>query len=313
MYRSIVQAVLFEPFRWLARQGRYVLIAGIIAGLVFESLAQSLRFYIPHMAAGLLFLSMFGIGPARLLASLRDWPRYLTRVLVLQLAVPLGVLASFGMLGLLGNIYVVALILICAAPSISGSPNMMTMMGYEPTPAMCTMILGTALLPLTVFPVLIFMPALGDPAAVLLAALKLLAVIVASSLSAFGLRHLFPEPDAQVVEGVSAVLQAIIVIGLMAAVRPAIVNLFWVFAIWMAFVFVVNFGMQAMAYRLSTHEEPATQAALTVISGNRNIALFLVALPEAVTTPLLIFIGCYQIPMYLTPLVVGYFLKGKRA
>ena len=136
-------------------------------------------------------------------------------------------------------------------------------------------------------------------------------MIVVSGLSAFGLRHLFPEPDAQVVEGVSAVLQAVIVIGLMAAVRPAIVNVFWVFAIWMAFVFVVNFGLQATAYRLSAYEEPAVQAAQTVISGNRNIALFLVALPEAVMAPLLIFIGCYQIPMYLTPLVVGHFLKRK--
>jgi ACR3 family arsenite transporter len=39
--------------------------------------------------------------------------------------------------------------------------------------------------------------------------------------------------------------------------------------------------------------------------------LFLVALPETVTAPLLVFIGCYQIPMYLTPLVTGRFLKGQ--
>ena len=43
--------------------------------------------------------------------------------------------------------------------------------------------------------------------------------------------------------------------------------------------------------------------------GNRWIvvALFLVALPQATTDPLLIFIGCYQIPMYLTPVLLGRF------
>ena len=40
-----------------------------------------------------------------------------------------------------------------------------------------------------------------------------------------------------------------------------------------------------------------------VLNGNRNIALFLAALPVGVTEPLLLFIACYQIPMYLTPLI----------
>ena len=46
-----------------------------------------------------------------------------------------------------------------------------------------------------------------------------------------------------------------------------------------------------------------------MIAGNRNIALYLVALPAATTDPLLIFIGCYQIPMYLTPIVMHRFYK----
>jgi ACR3 family arsenite transporter len=42
-----------------------------------------------------------------------------------------------------------------------------------------------------------------------------------------------------------------------------------------------------------------------IIAGNRNVGLFLAALPAAQTDPLLLFIGCYQIPMYLTPLLLG--------
>ncbi|MEO1398544.1 MAG: hypothetical protein AAFU56_06720, partial [Pseudomonadota bacterium] len=45
--------------------------------------------------------------------------------------------------------------------------------------------------------------------------------------------------------------------------------------------------------------------ALSIVAGNRNMALFLAALPAATTDPILLFIGCYQIPMYLTPILLG--------
>lgn len=43
---------------------------------------------------------------------------------------------------------------------------------------------------------------------------------------------------------------------------------------------------------------------LGVVAGNRNFALFLIVLPAATTDPLLIFRGCYQIPMHLTPILM---------
>ena len=43
---------------------------------------------------------------------------------------------------------------------------------------------------------------------------------------------------------------------------------------------------------------------LAIGAGNRNIALFLVALPPEVLAPLMIFIGCWQLPMYLTPVLL---------
>lgn len=297
--------------RWLALQGRYVLIAGIVAGLLSEALAQVLRPYIPQMVAGLVFLSAFRIGPARLKASFADWPRSLATVLALQLALPLGALVVFGTLGMLDNLFVLALLIICMGPSISGGPNMVAMIGCDPTAAMRTMVLGTALVPLTVLPVLSFLPVFGDIGAVLIAALKLSGVIAASGVAAFALRRVIPEPDPQIIDGASALLQVVIVIGLMSAVRPAIVGEFAVFATWMAFVFVVNFGFQALAFRVAVREDPDSRVGLALIAGNRNIALFLVALPETVTAPLLIFIGCYQIPMYLTPLVLGRLIEGK--
>jgi hypothetical protein len=64
----------------------------------------------------------------------------------------------------------------------------------------------------------------------------------------------------------------------------------------------INFGLQILCHRMIRHRPDAVP--VSIIAGNRNIALFLVALPASVTDPLLLFIGCYQVPMYLTPILL---------
>jgi hypothetical protein len=78
----------------------------------------------------------------------------------------------------------------------------------------------------------------------------------------------------------------------------------------LAVAFAGNFGLQiAMAIVLRRLAPGGSVAPLAIVAGNRNIALFLTALPAAVTDPLLLFIGCYQIPMYLTPILLGRLYK----
>ena len=49
--------------------------------------------------------------------------------------------------------------------------------------------------------------------------------------------------------------------------------------------------------------------AVGVVAGNRNIALFLAAFPASQMEPLMVLVGCYQIPMFLTPIVMGRFYR----
>ncbi len=64
-------------------------------------------------------------------------------------------------------------------------------------------------------------------------------------------------------------------------------------------------GASLVLHRATDRTETAVP--VSIIAGNRNIALFLVALPTATTDPVLVFIGCYQIPMYLTPILLRRF------
>lgn len=290
------------PFLYARRHARACLILGLIAGLTLPGLAETLKPWLPEMVAGLLFLSALRIGPRAALGSLKDLRRTLAVTLTYQLALPLLALAALLSLGLTGSALTLAVVLMLSAPPVTGSPNFTALMGHDPAPPMRILILGTAIFPLTVLPVLWLWPGLGDARDVIHAASRLLAVIAIAVITGFGLRRLIgglDERRTQATDGASAILLGVVVIGLMAAVGPALRETPLTLALWLLAVLAINFGLQIAAWALLGDAGYAIQA------GNRNIALFLVALPPETTDALLLFIGCYQIPMYLTPIVMA--------
>ena len=286
-----------------ARHAKLCLVAGLLAGLTLPGLAAALKPWLPHLVAALLFLSAIRIGPGRALGSLGEARRTLTLIAAYQVALPLAALAPVLALGITGQTMAMVLVLLLSAPPVTGSPNFTALMGHDPAPPMRVLILGTALFPLTVLPILWALPQLGQADAVLAAALRLIAVIAAAVGLGFAAnRAIRPEahPDRlRAIDGASAITLGVVVIGLMSALGPALRSEPQSVALWLAFAVAVNFSLQIAAWRLTGVAGYAIQA------GNRNIALFLVALPPQVTDPILIFIGCYQIPMYLTPMVMA--------
>lgn len=286
-----------------ARHARLCLVAGLLAGLTLEGLAQALRPWLPELVASLLFLSAVRIGPARALGSFGEARRTLAVIAAYQIALPLLALAAVLALGLTGYTMALVLTLLLSAPPVTGSPNFTALMGHDPAPPMRVLILGTAFFPLTVLPVLWALPQLGDATAVLAAAARLIAVIGAAVALGFAANRLIrPEsnPDRlHATDGASAIVLGVVVVGLMSALGPALRSEPQTVALWLAFAVTVNFTLQVIAWRITG------VAGYAIQSGNRNIALFLVALPPEVTDPILIFIGCYQIPMYLTPMVMA--------
>lgn len=300
----------------IGRRGRWCLILGLIAGLALPGLALTLKPWLPEMIAALLFLAALRIGPRAAVGGLTDLRRTAAVVAVYQLAGPILVLAVLLAMGVANQPWALALVLVLAAPPVTGSPNFTVLLGADPSAAMRVLLIGTAVFPLTSIPVLMLLPGVDTVADVLAAALRLLAVIGGAVGIAFGIRAwawpLVSDDQRGALDGASAILLGVVVVGLMAAAGPALTGEPVRFALWLGFAFVVNFGAQAMATRflpatIIARDRPGT--ALT--AGNRNIALFLVALPEATTDAILLFIGCYQIPMYLTPILMRRLLTAR--
>lgn len=299
-------------FGWIARHGRFALIAGLLAGACLPGLAAALRQAIAPIIVALLFLAILRLGPTGLRAGARGLRHAIGLTLAVQLALPLTAAGVLGVAGVLQHPLAMGTILILAAAPITGSPSLTLLVGAQPAPALRQLVLGTALLPLTVVPVFAVMPAFGDASAVMLSALRLLVVISLAGGSALLLRRWLPwGPGAvNVVDGLSAILLGVVVIGLMSAIGPAFQNAPALLASTLAVAVALNLALQVGASHFLARHDPAAAPAFGITTGNRNIALFLSILPAATVDQVLLIVGCYQIPMYLTPaLLTGWYRR----
>lgn len=289
-----------------ARRGRELLVAGLVAGLagglVWPEGVARLAPLIGPVVVVLLFMAVLRLGPEGVRAGLRGLGGALVAVGLLQLALPVGAALGLAALGW-GGAVALALVLTLAAAPITGSPNLAILAGGDPVPALRALVLGTALLPMTVIPVFLLVPDLGDAGAVAGVVLRLLGVIALAGGLALMLRGsgLVRAAHVPAIDGISALLLAAIVVALMGAAGPALLTpAGWVL---LAGAMALSFGLQ-LAAGLVAWKRGGDPAAAGIVAGNRNIALFLGVLPAGLVPELLPWIGLYQIPMYLTPLMM---------
>ena len=303
--------------------------AGLLAGFLLPALAAPLRAAIPYLIAVLLFVAWLRITDSSgTNASL--WARFaflkdrklISGVLVAQLVLPLLLYFLLSLSGI-PAIWCMAAVLVAAAAPVSGGPNIVLLMKGDASLALRWLTVGTMLMPLTSIPVLALLLPSEPRLAVGLAIVKLLFIITIAMFAAiavhnYGWGKAMKTPRSQeILDGFAAILLASMVIGLMSAVHHPTSTL-PVIAKMLLVAITINVGLQLLGIALANLSRSlghslghslslslSKQAVISfgVLNGNRNIALFLAALPVGVTEPLLLFIACYQIPMYLTPLI----------
>ena len=303
--------------------------AGLLAGFLLPALAAPLRAAIPYLIAVLLFVAWLRITDSSgTNASL--WARFaflkdrklISGVLVAQLVLPLLLYFLLSLSGI-PAIWCMAAVLVAAAAPVSGGPNIVLLMKGDASLALRWLTVGTMLMPLTSIPVLALLLPSEPRLAVGLAIVKLLFIITIAMFAAiavhnYGWGKAMKTPRSQeILDGIAAILLASMVIGLMSAVHHPTSTL-PVMAKMLLVAITINVGLQllgialanlsrslgrSLGHSLSLSLSKQAVVSVGVLNGNRNIALFLAALPVGVTEPLLLFIACYQIPMYLTPLI----------
>src|SRR5690606_29270801 len=96
-------ALAVPVLAFLARHGRLMLIAGLLAGALIPDLALALRPAIAPLIVGLLFLAVLRLGPEGIVAGMRGLHRAAGLALFFQAALPLAAAGVFAALGVLAH------------------------------------------------------------------------------------------------------------------------------------------------------------------------------------------------------------------
>lgn len=298
----------------VARSGRFWLAAGLLGGAFLQGPSQALRPWVPELAAFLLLLAAMRIGAPAAVGQIRDAGGAFRAALALQLALPLAALGILSTTGLIRHDMAMVFVLIMSAPPVTAAVNFAIMLGRDSAPALRLLILGTVLAPVAALPAFWALSDQEMPRAAAGASLKLLLVVAVAVALGFAFRRLLPREPAprllEALDGLSVIALVAMVIGLMSAVGPALETRPSEVAAWLVFAFAASFGMQAATgLWLSRRAGASGRVAICLAAGNRNVALYLAALPPETVDSLLLFIGCYQAPMFLTPLLMRGFYR----
>jgi len=290
--------------RILTRHGTIVLALGLLSGIVFPAVATFLRPSLPVAVAVILTLAMLRVDWQRMLdygrrpvlmSSALAWYLIGAPVVVWWIVTILDVPA-----GLAGG-----LIMMAAAPPLMGTPAVALLIGLD---------VDMSMIHVTVAHLLVFFTApfvalelLGLELAIdswalagrlgLIIGLSLVAGLVGRRL--MGSERL--ERWKGEIDGLAVIVLVVFGIAIMDGVTALLLSDPEWIAIMTVVAFVANLALQGAGALM--FGGLGMQAALTAgfMTGNRNMALFLAALPATTHPDILLYFAIGQLPMYCLP------------
>lgn len=292
---------------WSARHGSLLLAVGIFGGVLSPGLAAGMRWFITPNVLALMTLVLLRVDIPATLAHLRRPGRVALLVVVHALLCPVLAYAAIQPLGFDPSVAAGVVIFAtgCAATS---SPAFARMVGLDPELSLLVTLATTVLVPLTAPPVALLL--LGVDLALSTQAFmgRLLLVVGLPMALSFALRRLLgPQRLAHYGEATDGLVVWLVVFygfavmdGLAArmAADPG-----WVVQA-VAAAFAVSYGLNASTALALLPLGVRTAATAGLMSGNRNMALYLAVLPAAADPRIGLFFGLCQFPLFLSPFLL---------
>ena len=292
----------------LATHGRWLLVAGVLAGLALPDLAAFLRPSMPALVWVLLFLSMVRIDWQEIVGHAQR-PLLMAAVVVWLLAV--SALAMWVVVGLvpLSPGMATGLVLMAAAVPITASSAFCMLLGLDVSLSLVSMVAATLALPLTLPVIAIEILDVQLTVDVLGFMARLAAMIGSALLAALLARRFIGaeriETHGRDIEGLLVIVLVIFATSIMDGVTAAALSDPGHMAVMVAAAFVANLVLQAAG--AGGFLWLGRRQALTIgfSSGNRNFGILLAVLPETTDTDTLLFFAVAQIPMYTLPAMLA--------
>ncbi|CAN7283287.1 hypothetical protein [Bosea sp. LjRoot237] len=295
----------------LIPRGPTILALGVLVGLAFPALAELARPSMPVMIFTIVLGTLLRTDGQAVIAVLGRPALSLVLPVIVMVACPVLIGLIAHRLGL-GAELALALVLATAAPPSSGTAAVARMLGLDGTVPLAVTLLCMALAPITVPLLAGWFGGIGFSAFDL--ALRLALLVGGAEGVALLLRR-FAAPllrsHGGAVDRIVVAALLVFVVATMAGVRAQIEADWQGALLCLALAFAGNLGLQgAGAFLL-----PGTLAErLTVglILGNRNVGLVWSALGAAASPRMVLFFAATQLPIYLTPRLIGLLISYAR-
>ena len=292
---------------WLGGQGTRAIAALVVFGIVMPPAGRLLKPYVTEAIFLLLVASFLRVDLKLLRGYLRRPGLVLAAAAWTMLAVPLISGGAWSLAGLnraSPDIYL-ALILQAVASPMMASPALAAVMGLDATLVLVTLVIGTALVPLTA-PIFAYI-FLGSALTLSPLALgaKLVAILSGSLIVASAIRWRLGgdqiKRHAPLIDGVNVLVLFVFVSAVMENVAGEfLADPLRVLSLTMlAFaVFFALIGLTALIFRGSGY---ARAMALGLMVAQRNMGLMVAATGGLLPETAWLFLGLSQLPIYLSP------------
>lgn len=303
----MIRRLLWWPLDYMGRHATKFLFGGVLVGLAIPPLAALLR---PGLVVFLLLpltLALMRLDWRAFQAYARRPWLFLPIIVFLLLVCPLLMFAALLPLGLPRPL-MEAIVLMAAAPPITGTVAIALILGLDAAFAVIAMVIATALVPFTLPPLALLL--LNIEVQMSLAEfMGRLAMMVGFAFAAALVAHRTLPPgwlqkNRQLMDGSSVLALVLFAIAIMDGVaaklmaQPGYVLLATIAA------FAANLGLQALGYAVGrTVFRLGQPAALTlgILTGNCNMGLVMVSLADRAVFDMVVFFAMGQLPMYMLP------------
>lgn len=292
---------------WSAHRGAALLAVGIFVGLFIPPLAAAMRDVVTPVVFLLMTLVLLRVDPAQVLAYLRR--PILVGLLLAWLLVLCPVLAwaACAALGFTGPL-AAALVIMATGCAATSSPAFARLVGLDGEIALVAAVLSTLLVPFTAPPLAlglmgidlaISLPGLMLRLALLVGLPLVLSILIRRVVAPATLAHW-----GRAVDGAVVLLVVLYGFGVMDGILATMLRepAFVLGGIALAFAgaFALNIAT-ALAF---APFGPRVALSAGLLSGNRNMALYLAVLPAATDARILMFFALCQFPLFLSPFLL---------
>ena len=291
-----------------ARHGALILALSIFVGLSTPPLAAVFRDVVTITVAGLMTLVLLRVDFGQVLGWLRRPLPIIALLIWLLLVCPILAFAVCWFLPLHPG-YVAGLVVLATGCAATSSPAFARLVGLDGEVAFVVSILSTFLVPFTAPPI-----ALGlmniDLALSLGGLMGRLALLVGLPMAlSLMLRRIIPPPalarEARAIDGVVVLLVAGYGVGVMDGVLPMMLAEPMHVLSGVAMAFAGCLGLNAATALVFSAAGQRFSLAAGLLSGNRNMALYLAVLPLETDPAILLFLTLCQFPLFLSPFLLG--------